>query len=300
MTNLSQKNKNGNLTIVVITNRKISEIAAIDLLPQISDSIIIVSSIAGDEPVDKNFKVIYSQSRHFSYLRNLGAFYAQTPYVLAIDSDEKLSDNFAGELRALKIVSDLYCIETRMFLGNKELKSAKLNSVRLYNKEKYFFIGKVHERLYGPKIECKSIPVTISNHSYSSWENEKERSKKVAMRGRKSIRLILSTLYPIVNYFKNAGWTDGFDGVKWTYRGIIAAILRMAYGSKHFEILEEPEIRKKLEVDTISETERKYILHMINYSYNQTNIDGIETNRKVLLDVREQISSVFLKENAEK
>ena len=295
---MSQKNKN--LTIVVITDKKISEIAAIDVLPQISDSIIIVSSVLGDEPNDENFRVIYSQSRNFSYLRNLGAFYAQTPYILVIDSDEELSDNFASELRDLEFTNDLYCIETRAFLGNKELKLAKLNSIRLYNKEKYFYIGKVHERLFGPKIEVKSIPVMISNHSYSSWENVKEKSKKVAIRGRKSFRLILSTLYPIVIYFKNAGWTDGFDGIKWTYLGVISGVLRMTYGSKDFEILEEPEIRKKLEVETISETERKYILHMINYYFNQNNIDGIEINRKVLLDVREQISSVFLKENSEK
>ena len=288
------ENSSKKVTIVVISNRRASEIVAINSLHKISHNVIVVTNIVDDECADYKCKFIFTNSENFSYLRNLGAFFAETPYILEIDADEELSDNFGDEINSLEFESDLYCVETKMYVGEKELKSARVYRQRVYNKNKYFYVGKVHERLYGEKSTCKRIQALVLNHSYTNWNHVRERSRNVAFKGRKNAKLIVSLFYPLLGYLKNEGWSDGVDGLRWLCEGLIAAIFRVLYGVRGYSIIDPVKIKKTLPTEAIAQEEREYISYILNKISDLNNSREFWYGKKIKNELMEQISSPFL------
>ncbi|MEM4091232.1 MAG: hypothetical protein QXQ46_10940, partial [Thermoplasmatales archaeon] len=223
-----------NVTPVVITN--VPSIRSLEVLKELFSEIIIVTNVPKDyfyEEKYKGCKIINSNSQNFAYLRNLGAYYAPTPYIFVIDSDEEIDNLLINSISTCKLDRSSYSFQTKMYFGDKLLNISESNQVRLYDKNVHFFIRRVHEILYGNR-QTELLPGLIINKSYNDWNHYKTKRSKYVALDYKNWKLLFRILLPIYNFLRRQGWRDGVLGLKWTWASIIYVVMVLFYGkSKH-------------------------------------------------------------------
>lgn len=108
----------------------------------------------------------------FSALRNQVAAYAENDWILAIDSDEYLSNNLRRNLGRLTATTAVwaYSLKRENYYGQKVIRFGFAgfdSQIRLYRRNGSFFHGKVHERL----ISQGPVKKTKFKILHKPWEN---------------------------------------------------------------------------------------------------------------------------------
>ena len=282
------------LSAVIITNSKISAIKSLNRLLEVTEHIVIVTNSKEDLAHNGNLKIIYSKSQNYAYLRNLGAYYANTTHIFVIDSDELMDDTLINSLENLDFKFRLYCVKVNMYIGSYKMMMTTKYGQRLYDKRYFFYIGRVHEGLFGSVKDCVKINGDISNFSQEDWQEWHRKAKRYT--AQESIRwdLITRATYSLYVFFKHQGWRDGLLGVKWTIRSLQYIAMTLIYGRKGYMTLNPQDIKSRLSASEISQDEKNYISSVMKQYFDEDKSIPLQDMDSVTLDILEQISSPFI------
>ena len=283
------------LTAVIVTNDKITNIKSLEEIMKITDDVVIVTNRQEDSLTRDNLRIIYSNSQNFSYLRNLGAYYAKTTHILSIDSDELVDNILIQELKKIDFKKKLYCVRVNMYIGDYKMSMSSTYVQRIYHKGYFFYIKRVHEVLYPRKKECKKLNGNTSNFSQKDWNEWFIKAKKYASEEHIDFILIFRTFHPFILFFSHQGWRDGLFGVKWTLRSFQYRLMIYLYGKKGYITLKPNEIRYHISENTLSKDEREYIEFILKQYFGNSSLSIPKNKHPFVNDVLEQISSPFIR-----
>lgn len=282
------------LTAVIITNRKISEIKALEKIRMFTDNIVIVTSIPDESAQLDGTKIIHSRSKNFAYLRNLGAFYADTTHIITIDSDEEPDELLVKEIKQCDLMHPLYNFEVSTYFDQRKMNVTTHLSNKIYDKRCFIFIGSVHEQLLGSLKNPITLKGALSNYSQENWNEWYQKAKRYTSLEKKDFNVLLRALYPILIFFSKKGWRDGILGVRYTIKGIEYIFLVLVRGRRNYMTLSINQINFLIKEDGFNHFERDFISWVIENFLSDDRTVNRMINNLPFADLLEQISSPFI------
>lgn len=283
------------ITAVIITNHRVSEIKSLHIVLEIADKIVIVTNQQEELLKYKKIRIIYSPSQNYAYLRNLGAYYAETTYVFVIDSDEEMDELLIDSLKKINCEEILYCINVTAFIGNRKINTTQRYNPRIYNKNYFYYSGRVHETLEGKYERCIRLNGNISNFSQDNWREWFKKARRYVSQEHIEARLLLRLFYPFFSFFKMQRWEDGVTGVKWTMKGFEYMLMIFIFGKRGYFTLDPERIKHLLLTDIITTEEKNYISMILANHFENHEIISTQKLLKLKIEILEQISSPFIK-----
>ncbi len=183
----------------------------------------------------KNVNLVQGDFIGFGPTKNLAASFAKNDWILSLDADEVLSENFINNLRK-KELSDtaVYSILRTNYYKNRQIKHCWGNDiiVRLYNRSTTSFTDKkVHEKIIDDGFNINTIEGVVQHYPYSSitdFITKLDRYSTIFANdniGKKSSSPIKAFLNGGFSFFKTYFLKGGFlDG----YAGLVIAFSHMA------------------------------------------------------------------------
>lgn len=281
------------ITTVIITNVPISDIKSLKKVLEISDKIIVVTNRLEDSYSDRKLSLIYSKSQNYAYLRNLGAYYADTTHIFVIDSDELIDDSLITALKNIDYKQKLYCMKVSMYIGSYKMMMTSNYGNRLYDKRYFFYIGRVHEQLFGSVKKCFKVDGEISNFSQENWDEWYRKAIRYTSQENIKWDLLLRSTYPLYAFFRYQGWRDGVLGIKWTLKRLQYIIMIFLHGQRGYKTLNPENILKLISVSNISIEEKKFISFILKQHFQTNHVPFFKRDDIVNSDFLEQISSPF-------
>lgn len=279
-----------NVTPVVVTDS--TNILSLEILTRLFPEIIIVTNVSEEQFDKKKFascKIINSKSQNFSFLRNLGAYYAPTPFVFAIDSDEELDETAVNSIKNCRFDYSLYSFNTKMYFGDQLLNITEHEVIRLYNKNMHYFVGRVHEKLVQNQKEVKLLSGILLNKSYKDWNQYKKKRIKYVNLEYKRWNLLFRFISPIYVFFKNQGWKDGKIGLMYTSESIVYAIMIVFHGKPKRMFFDLDTLKTIPIPNDLGNAEQKYMQFVVSKFISRTTPPTLAEYELI-----EQISSAFL------
>ncbi len=223
-------------SILIITYNEEKIIGrCIDAAAKISNDIVIVDAYSEDKTVEiaksKGANVFLKKWEGYSEAKNFGADKCKNDWVISLDADEIVSEEFIRNIKKLKPVDNIiYQINIKgNFLGKWIYYSGWYPSwkKRIYNK-KYFFWNDavVHESLVGKiEFDLKKIKGDILHYSYDNPDDVNIKSDRYAKLLAKSmvknnnkpsmLKRLLGSRFKFINtYFFKLGFLDGRAGFR--------------------------------------------------------------------------------------
>lgn len=160
----------------------------------------------------------------FGKLRNLGAFFAKNDWILALDSDEVVSDSLKKEILEKNLEKDtVYSIPFLNFFNEKKIKTCgwhKERHIRLYNKKETKFQEKmVHEGVI-KKGKVENLKNFINHYSYQSIDDFLKKMQSytslfaMQYQNKKKSSIIKAIFHMIFAFFKSYILKRGIFGGK--------------------------------------------------------------------------------------
>ncbi|HIE44879.1 MAG TPA: glycosyltransferase [Crocinitomix sp.] len=246
---LKPNDKNSNITALVITYNEENNIESVIENISFADEIIIVDSFSNDNTVEiiKSYpkvKLIQNKFKNFSEQRNFALAQTTNDWVLFIDADERISDNFINELRSIsKSNSNVIAFKSnrKNYINNKIVNYSGWQNdtiYRFFNKKYVSYDEKkwVHETLI-INGETKLMENSITHYSYKDFSDLKNRTlfysklkaKELYEKGEKSnpFKLYVKPFYTFIkHYFISLGIFDGKLGLQISYTSCIGVYKR--------------------------------------------------------------------------
>ena len=174
-----------------------------------------------------NVKVIDGEFIGFGETKNIASSYASNDWILSLDSDEVLSDNFIANLsRKTLNTKSLYSILRSNYYKDKEIKYCWGGDeiVRLYNKrETSFNKNKVHEFIIEDGLKLEKIDGEVQHFPYNNLSDfiikldrySTEFAQDNAGKKESSpLKAILNSQYSFIKtYIFKRGFLDGYAGL---------------------------------------------------------------------------------------
>ena len=221
-------------SVVIITkNEEANIVDCIQSALQVSNDIIVVDSGSSDNTVqlalDCGAKIVHVIWSSFGNARNAGADAAENNWVLALDADERLSDQLAASIKRLNLQnpSTIYGFKRQSYLVDKKIRFGDWGRdkvFRIYHRKMTSWnLFPVHESLIINLVKRRMINGNLEHFilKTSDWNKDKLIryaklcAKKYCLLGRRSsiINMIFSPLFSFVNgYFIRFGFLDGKEG----------------------------------------------------------------------------------------
>ncbi len=216
---------------------------------------------------EPSVKLISSRSKNFSFLRNIGIYYASGRFVFMIDDDESLSDELLYSLGQIKGENDAYLVRRNAAFGGKVLNMWSRVVPRVVKKEKAHYIGKVHEYLPLKYTSQGSLVGTITNNSYENWSDYwKKAFKTTSLETKKLGTFLFRLLFPLYNYFDKEGYKDGKLGLEVVATSIIYSFLMLWRGMRFrkIDLNSFLENSKAFSISSLGKDEQSYFSYMIS------------------------------------
>lgn len=168
------------ITAAILTKNNERSIKKTLLSCQFFDEILILDTGSSDRTIDiaesfKNVRIERTKFTSFGEMRNSLAKFARNDWVLAIDSDEVISEDLQKEIQDLTLKNGtLYSIPFINFFNEKKIKWCgwKESHVRLYRRdESSFSSSHIHEKLQVKNLKIKNLKSPIYHYSYNSIED---------------------------------------------------------------------------------------------------------------------------------
>ena len=119
-----------------------------------------------------NTNIINGEFLGFGPTKNKASNYAKNNWILSLDADEILSDEFVSNLANIKLDNkNVYSILRINYYKNKQIKHCWGDDtiVRIYNKtQTSFSLKKVHEKIISDKFNIVQIDGIVKHHTYLS------------------------------------------------------------------------------------------------------------------------------------
>lgn len=182
-----------------------------------------------------NVNLVQGDFLGFGDTKNLAATYAKNDWILSLDADEVLSEEFVENLSNTPLNSNtIYSILRTNYYKQTQIRHCWGNDVivRVYNKSKTTFTAKkVHEKIIDANFKIGQIDGIVKHFPYSSITDfivKLDRYSTIYAEdnvGKKSsspLKAILNAIYSFIKtYFFKRGFLDG-------YAGLIIAFSHMA------------------------------------------------------------------------
>lgn len=194
------------------------------------DEVIIIDTGSKDATVDiaktyKNTKIFSYNFDGFGLLRNEGAHLAKNDWILAIDSDEILSQELQTEiLNELLNPEYIYGFYFHNFFNNKHIKCCGWHPekhLRLYNRKQTLFSESlVHEKLIENKLKIKFFKNPVFHFPYRKLDDFLLKMSKystlfaIQNRDKKKSSLSKAIIHGFFAFFKSYILQRGFLGKK--------------------------------------------------------------------------------------
>ena len=199
----------------------------------------------------KNVNLIQGKFFGFGPTKNKAASYAKNDWILSLDADEVLSDEFVLNIIDLNLQENtLYSILRTNYYKKTQVKHCWGNDsiTRLYNKRKTTFTDKhVHEKIICEGFEVKEISGVVRHYPYSTitdFITKLDRYSTIFAQdnvGKKSsspLKAILNAKFSFLKtYFIKRGFLDG-------YAGLVIAFSHMA--TNFYKYIKLYELNKEL------------------------------------------------------
>jgi len=198
-----------------------------------------------------NVNLIQGDFLGFGPTKNKAATYAKNEWVLSLDADEVLSQEFINNLKAIKLdESSLYTILRTNYYKSTQIKHCWGNDIitRVYNRSSTSFTDKkVHEKIIEDGFKMESIDGAIKHYPYSTitdFITKLDRYSTIYANdnvGKKSsspLKAILNAKFSFFKtYFIKRGFLDG-------YAGLVIAFSHMA--TNFYKYIKLYEMNKEL------------------------------------------------------
>ena len=201
----------------------------------------------------KNVKIIEGDFIGFGNTKNIAASYSTNSWILSLDSDEVLSQDFIDNILKLSLDDDsVYTILRTNYYKQRQIKHCWGNDIitRLYNKNITSFSKKrVHEYIIDNNMNKKSLQGIVKHYPYQTISDfiiKLDRYSTIFAQenvGKKSsspVKAILNAKFSFFKtYFLKKGFLDGSAG-------LIIAFSHMA--TNFYKYIKLYELNKELEL----------------------------------------------------
>lgn len=174
-----------------------------------------------------NVNLIEGEFIGFGPTKNIAASFAKNEWVLSLDADEVVSEEFIKNLKAKTLDNNkVYSILRTNYYKKTQIKHCwgKDNIVRLYNKNITSFTDKhVHEKIIDEKLTIDSIDGIVKHYPYSSISDfiiKLDRystiyaDDNVGKKNSSPIKAISNGAFSFFKtYFLKRGFLDGYAGL---------------------------------------------------------------------------------------
>ena len=199
-----------------------------------------------------NVKVIQGDFFGFGETKNKAAGYATNDWILSLDADETLNDEFINSLSSLSLnTACAYQILRTNYYRQQEIKHCwrKEQITRLYNRSSTGFNdNKVHEFVLTDNLQVSLLPGLVNHYPYrnlSDFMLKADRystlfaSEKVGIKKSSPTKALLNAIFSFIKTYNfKAGFLDG-------YPGLIIAFSHMT--TNFFKYMKLYEANKELE-----------------------------------------------------
>ena len=222
------------LSVIIICKNEVVNISdCIIAAKLITSDIVVVDSGSDDGTVEiarsLGINLIETEWKGYGYARNLASEAATNDWILAIDTDERVTDSLVKSINQIEILdnSTIYGFKRMNFFLGKKMRFGKWGrdkSYRLYNKKHISWDNSpVHETLIGKDIKKEFIKGHIEHYPVRNLEDNNRKMYKYAQlnadnyfaKGRKAtlIKRYLSPLSDFIqSYILFLGILDGKEG----------------------------------------------------------------------------------------
>ncbi len=221
------------ISVLIITKNEEEVIdACIKSVKNLADEVIVVDGGSEDKTIEiaekHGAKIVKNKFKNFADQRNLAASAAHEPWILYIDSDERVTPEFTQELKrkiesAESNVGGFYVKRKTFFYGKDWHFTDRVQ--RVFKKDKLRgWHGVVHET---PEVEAKLLTVDspilhythrnfeqmiAKTNAWSDFEADlRFHSKHPKMSAWRFSRVMLTAF--LASYFKDCGYKNGTAGV---------------------------------------------------------------------------------------
>jgi glycosyltransferase involved in cell wall biosynthesis len=240
--------------IIITLNEEKNIKECINSVKKVCDEIIVVDSLSTDNTVkiaeECGAKVYLQKYLGDGPQKAFGVRYAKNDWILSIDADERLEDDFVKKVSCLKLDNEKtgYAFRRRNFVGNHWIKAAGFYPdyvTRLYNKKTSGYLDKkAHSKVTAPKI--KKVKAHITHFTYESYSHWLERLNWLTSRdawayyekGRKpsKIKPVMSAFGAFIQKFIiKGGIFQGTDGITVTITTILRAYMKYTKLNEMYE-----------------------------------------------------------------
>lgn len=221
-----------NISCVIIVKDAISTIKkTLDSLLSFED-VVVYDNGSTDGTLDilknyKNVNLFQGDFLGFGPTKNRAVGFAKNDWVLSLDADEVLSDEFITNLSNLNLTSNsIYTITRENYYKDVHVKHCWGNDiiVRIFNRTKTQFTDeKVHEKIMEKEFKTSSINGSVKHYPYSTitdfiikldrystiFANDNKGKKKSS-----PLKAILNAKFSFIKtYFFKRGFLDGYAGL---------------------------------------------------------------------------------------
>ena len=217
--------------VMIAKNAETTLKNTLDSLKEFSDVVIYSNdSIDATNKIAKsysNVNLIEGSFEGFGPTKNRAASYAKNSWVLSLDSDEVLSDEFIQNIKNLKLeYRTLYTIFRTNYYKQTQIKYCWGNDiiVRLYNKEQTSFTDKkVHEKVIKDGLALKELQGIVKHYPYSTITDfivKLDRYSSiyahdnVGIKSSSPTKAFFNAIFSFTKtYFIKRGFLDGYAGL---------------------------------------------------------------------------------------
>lgn len=225
--------------VIIAKNAQTTLSATLDSLREFDD--VVLYSNNSTDKTDKiassysNVNLVNGDFLGFGQTKNEAAKHAKNEWILSLDADEVLSEEFLKELKKLPLQEDkLYSISRDNYYKNRLVKHCwgKDTIVRVYNRSKTSFTNKqVHESIIDNGFTLENIRGSVKHYPYSTITDfilKLDRYSTIYAEdnvGKKSSSALKAFFNGLFSFFKTYFLKHGFlDG----YAGLVIAFSHMA------------------------------------------------------------------------
>ena len=236
------------LTVVIPTRNEAHQIADVLASVEWADEVLVIDGGSTDETACIAAKhgatVLHHQGGTIAAQRNAGIDHARNEWILALDADERPSDDLITEIAAVISAPqhDAYRIQFHNFYGDRELVRghwAREWHVRLFRRRYRFLDRQVHERLEDVS-SAGTLRGFIRHASYRDFEHHLRKVIQYAQLGAEGLRargyrvtvwhLLAKPAWRFLReYFMYGSYRDGRFGVVTSAMSALAAFLKYAF-----------------------------------------------------------------------
>jgi glycosyltransferase involved in cell wall biosynthesis len=179
------------LSVVIITLNEEHNIAAcIRSVQAFSNDIVVVDAQSEDNTIaiasKEGARTFSIEWQGYGYSRNFGAAKARHHWILALDADERVSDELIKSIRSLDLSDEkqIFRFSRKNYIGDRLVRFGTMGAdkvTRIYNR-KYnsWDLSAVHEKLESGNSNIKKIGGHVSHYAFASVNDYRTKLEQYA------------------------------------------------------------------------------------------------------------------------